>query len=218
MTSDETADDLQRLFRTMADEGSQTVAVDEDVLVPQIRRNRRQRGVLATLSAAVAIAAVTAGAYAVLPESQPPLAAPSAVTTSLPTKDPGRLGNGPVCGGMFDKGFPPRIPSGMDGLDVKPAKVHRTTAGGWTGSLEIEVTPPTRVDQLRRTVRLDVTWQRKVVGHATLTMRPGAGRHSIVYHVEIVTCDQSIPPGTVVLYGELRSPKNPMTIFPVQLG
>jgi hypothetical protein len=223
-------DDLREVLRTMADEGAETAPVDRAVLVPRIRRQRRRRVVLAGLAGAVAVSAIALGAYAALPGTEPPLAAPATTPTPapakttaptqepLPTKKPVPPGSGPVCGTVLAKGFPPRLPSGMDGLSVEPAGMKRTTAG-WTGSLTFTVSAPTRSEKLAQVVRLWVSRQRELVGFATLTrVTPSeAGRSSVVYRLDIAACAKPIPPGTIMIYGQILPPKGPLTFFTLQL-
>ncbi|GAA1571551.1 hypothetical protein GCM10009804_29910 [Kribbella hippodromi] len=220
--------DLRQLLRTMADES--TAPVDRAVLVPRIRRQRRRRVVLTGLAGAVAVSAIALGAYAALPGAEPPLAAPATTPTpapvtkplptknALPTKKPVPPGSGPVCGTVLDKRFPPRLPSGMDGLSVQPAGLRRTTAG-WTGSLTFTVSAPTRSDRLEQVVRLGVTRQRELVGFATLTRvtPPEAGGSTVVYRLDIAACAKPIPAGTVMIYGQILPPKSPLTFFTIQL-
>jgi hypothetical protein len=73
-----TSHDLKDLLQTMAADGTDRVAVDEQTLIPRIRSRRRRRtGIAAAVAASTAVV-VAAGAYAVLPgNEEPPAAAPA---------------------------------------------------------------------------------------------------------------------------------------------
>jgi hypothetical protein len=76
--------DLKHLLQDLAAEGSTTVELDEQHLVPRIRARRRRRaGVVAAVAASTAVV-LAAGAYVVLPggeREQPPAAVPEPTVT-----------------------------------------------------------------------------------------------------------------------------------------
>ncbi|NEA33260.1 hypothetical protein [Streptomyces sp. SID13031] len=93
-----TSRDLKDLLQTVAANGTDRVAVDEQTLIPRIRSRRRRRAGLAAAVGASTAVVIAAAAFAVLPngdQKQPPVAAPNPVPTV--TLKPDRV-KGFACG------------------------------------------------------------------------------------------------------------------------
>jgi hypothetical protein len=218
-----TSDDLRHLVRTMAADGTGTVRVDEDSLVPRIRRHRRRRLAITGLAGVVTTAVIAVGAYAVLPgpDTTGTVATQEKTPTpSLPTKPGPTTGNDlPKCGSMVNPRFPPTVPSGMEGLHLTGFTFTKTPSG-WTGSFWIAApTDPRRLDGIGETMEFVVRQQRRMVGRAVLTTTaaPRSTRPSVRVHVDLRGCAGPVPAGAVVLYGQLIPGKHPLTIFAVHL-
>ncbi|MGY4770855.1 hypothetical protein ACXC9Q_28410 [Kribbella sp. CWNU-51] len=218
-----TSDDLRHLVRTMAAEATGTVRVDENRLVPRIRRHRRRRLAITGLAGVVTTAAIAVGAYAVLPgpETTGTVATQEQTPTpSLPTKPGPTTGNDlPKCGSIADPRFPPTLPSGMEGLHLSELTFTKSPTG-WTGSFRIEApTDPRRLEGIAETTEFVVRQQRRMVGQAVLTAtaEPRSTRPGVRVHVDLRGCAGPVPAGTIVLYGQLVPGKHPLTIFPIHL-
>ncbi|MEV5965924.1 hypothetical protein AB0L70_29425 [Kribbella sp. NPDC051952] len=208
-----TSDDLRHLFRTMAAEGTETVKVDEHALVPRIRRKRRRRLAGTGLAGLAATAVIAAGAYAVLPENgvepsaRPESAVqPSASTTGLPLSP---------CGQVVPPGFPPSVPSGLDGLALSRQTFHKT-ATGWTGTLRFAAPDPRGRDWVAPTTQFEVTQGRKIAGRAELTVTAKTPK-TVEATLDVTSCDDRLRPGPILLIGKLFPGQHPITFFQVDL-
>ena len=207
-----TSDNLRHLFKTVAAEGTDKVQLDEDRLLPRIRQRRRRRSALTGLTAVAATAAIAGGAYAVLPgrtdaevAKKPAPAGPAAMPL-------------PKCGSTIAKGFPPHVPSGLEGL-VLTSPAVKGTKTGWGGSLSFDVTLPRSLEFLADSAELAVLQNHKVVGHAVLTFTKPPASPQLLTNLDLRACGSGRPvPGPVILYGKLFPGQHPVSFFQLDLA
>jgi hypothetical protein len=204
-----TSDDLRHLVNTVATEGTDKVRLDEDRLLPRIRRRRRRRLAITGLTAVGATAVIAVGAYAVLPGGTP-----DAEVAKKPT--PAEMS--PLdCGSPLAKGFPPRVPSGLEGLLLTSPMVKGTPTG-WGGSLTFDVKSPRTLEWLADSTELAVVQDYKVVGKAVLTFTKPPASPMLLTNLDLRPCDPGGPvPGTVMLYGKLFPGQHPISFFELRL-
>ncbi|MFI6679746.1 hypothetical protein [Kribbella sp. NPDC050470] len=201
-----TAKDLKDLLQTVAGDSTR-VELDEHRLVPQIRRRRRRRTVLAGAVGLGTAGALAVSAYAVLPGADRAEVAnpgPTVVSTFAPRPF--------ECGAAF--------PAPGTGASIR--QVTQTTItesrSGWTGTVQlVQTNAVDRTMVIGKPPRhLAVIQENKVVGHAELTVAIGVVRippkqtHTSPAGIVIRGCGGArLPAGSYLLYEDLARSSKP---------
>jgi hypothetical protein len=206
---------LHHLLQALADEGADSVTVDEPSLVPRIRRRRRRRIALTGVAGVASTAAIAVAAYAVLPSTGPAGSGPpvaGSVATTPPPKPPSTAK--PLdCGMRPDKGFLPTPPSGLEGLRLTTQGFTKT-ATGWTGEVHFEGTRA--IAWIGSPIKFNVYQDNQMIARATAKITKS--KRNADATVVIYNCKGMSVNGTVLLDGKLFPGQHPITSFEVKLG
>jgi len=207
-----TSDDLRHLLTTVAGEVSHRVELDEDRLVTRIRSSRRRRFLVTAVSTLAATAALAATGYAALPSGSAEAPVAPAEKVPVPT---GQLPM-PKCGAVIDSRFPPKVPSGLEGLTLTGQTITRA-GNEWHGSLRFEATDPRALEWIGSSTIFWVVQNHTEVGEAHLTV-PTPPSKTFQARITVRPCAAAdLSPGPAVLYGKLFPGQHPITFFQVNL-
>lgn len=206
-----TSHDLKHLLQTVADQGTETYARDEDQLVPRIRRRRRRRSAVSGIASLTTAAVIAVSAYAVLPGAGTSRTVANGgddgQTTVAATPPP------PLkCGASLPMGLPAGLPEGLKGLRLTQQTMERGSTG-WTGTVQVRVTNTRSFEQINGVTEFAVVQKNRVVGQAVLnvadkpvTVQSGQ-HHTSQARIDLRTCDRTpgaqLPAGSYQLYGKL---------------